>query len=85
VIATHEIMVKIADRLEASHPQEAMKLRFCASQVQYLEGIVNEQIAEAIELLGTQPPKRPYARKAPRPELANGGSPLGTGHEVDAA
>jgi hypothetical protein len=72
VIATHEIMIKIADRLAASHPAEAMKLRFCASQVQFLETTINAQIAEAIELMEVPAPKRPYRRR-PRLVATEGG------------
>ena len=46
--ATWSILVHIADRLEADHPAEAMRLRFCASDVQYLEARVNELVADEI-------------------------------------
>jgi hypothetical protein len=60
-VNTYEILLKIADRLEISHSAEAMRLRFCASQVQFLEETVNAQIAEAIELM--EPRKRLHRRR----------------------
>ena len=63
MIATHEIMLKIANRLEVTHPVEALKLRFAASEVQHLERIVNELVAESIELM--EPRKRQH-RRTPR-------------------
>ncbi len=70
---TYEIMLKIADRLERELPTEAMKLRFCASQVQFLETTVNAQIAEAIELMEPRAQVRRRRRKprlVPAPEAA---------------
>jgi hypothetical protein len=61
MIATYEILLKIAGRLDKSHPTEALKLRFVASEVQHLERIVNELVTESIELM--EPRKRPHRRK----------------------
>ncbi|HEY2617560.1 MAG TPA: hypothetical protein VGI78_09505 [Acetobacteraceae bacterium] len=58
---THEILLRIAARLEASHPAEAIKLQFVASEVQHLERIVNELVSESIELM--EPRKRQHRRK----------------------
>jgi hypothetical protein len=61
-VNTYEILLKIADRLDASHPTEALKLRFVASEVvQHLERIVNELVAESIELM--EPRKRLHRRR----------------------
>jgi hypothetical protein len=43
---THEIILRIAARIEETHPQEAIKLRFCASDVAWLERRVNELVDE---------------------------------------
>ena len=70
---TYEILLKIADRLEREQPTEAMRLRFCASQVQFLEETVNAQIAEAIELMEPRSQIRRRRRKprlVPPPEAA---------------
>jgi hypothetical protein len=56
-------MLRIADRLDQSHPTEALKLRFVASEVQHLERIVNELVSESIELME---PKRRQHRRKPR-------------------
>jgi hypothetical protein len=70
VIATHEIMLRIADKLDESHPTEALKLRFVASEVQHLERIVNELVSESIELM--EPRKRLHRRR-PRLVATEGG------------
>jgi hypothetical protein len=61
MLHTYEILLKIADQLDASHPTEALKLRFVASEVQHLERIVNELVTESIELM--EPRKRLHRRR----------------------
>jgi hypothetical protein len=60
-VNTYEILLKIADKLADTHPTEALKLRFVASEVQHLERIVNELVAESIELM--EPRKRLHRRR----------------------
>jgi hypothetical protein len=41
--------MRVAARIEPSHPAEALKLRLCASEVKWLETMANELVAEAVE------------------------------------
>jgi hypothetical protein len=69
-VNTYEILLKIADKLADTHPTEALKLRFVASEVQHLERIVNELVAESIALM--EPRKRLHRRR-PRLVATEGG------------
>jgi hypothetical protein len=61
---TWEILMMVAARVEPSHPTEAMKLRFVASEVQHLERIVNELVAEAVATeQAVAPLRRPQLRE----------------------
>jgi hypothetical protein len=45
---TWEILMRVAARIEPSHPTEALKLRLCASEVRHMERLADELVAEAV-------------------------------------
>jgi hypothetical protein len=60
-VNTYEILLKMSEKLSDTHPTEALKLRFVASEVQHLERIVNELVSESIALM--EPRKRLHRRQ----------------------
>jgi hypothetical protein len=45
---TWEILMRIAMRIQNTHPTEALRLRLCASEVRHLETMATELVAEAV-------------------------------------
>ncbi|HEY2617829.1 MAG TPA: hypothetical protein VGI78_10860 [Acetobacteraceae bacterium] len=45
---TWEILMRVAARIQSSHRADAVLLRLCASEVQHLERLADELVAEGI-------------------------------------
>jgi hypothetical protein len=55
---TWEILMRVAARIEPSHRADAVLLRLCASEVQHLERLADELVAEAVAQEQTVVPLR---------------------------
>jgi hypothetical protein len=51
-MSTYDIILRIAGRIRAAHPQDADKLLFVASEVQWLETRINELVSDEIAAQG---------------------------------
>jgi hypothetical protein len=52
---TWEILMRIAARIEPSHPTEALRLRLCASEVRHLETMVFEAVEQEPKVAPLRP------------------------------
>jgi hypothetical protein len=50
--------MRVAMRIQNSHPAEALKLRLCASEVRHMEWLADELVAEAVAAKQTVAPLR---------------------------